>query len=98
MRDRICERVANAIMSRSIKGYDKYGTTMDRNDLSLLEWLQHLQEEVMDAAVYIEKLKQEIHYQESISIHDPWPEWDEDSRISDYPESNLTDEEFNRSQ
>ena len=86
MRDRICERVANAIMSRSIKGYDKYGTTMDRNDLSLLEWLQHLQEEVMDAAVYIEKLKQEIHYQEY------------SHKLTDYPESNLTDEEFNRSQ
>jgi len=33
---------------------------MERNDLTLLEWLQHLQEELMDAAVYVEKLKSEI--------------------------------------
>ena len=39
---------------------------MERNDLSLVEWLQHLQEELMDACVYVEKLKQEIHYTDKI--------------------------------
>jgi hypothetical protein len=33
---------------------------MERDDLSPLQWLQHLQEELMDAAVYVEKLKGEI--------------------------------------
>ncbi len=33
---------------------------MDRNDLSPLEWLQHLQEELMDATLYLEKLKKEL--------------------------------------
>jgi hypothetical protein len=32
----------------------------ERQDLSNLEWLQHLQEELMDASVYIEKLKDEM--------------------------------------
>jgi len=37
---------------------------MERNDLSLEEWLVHLQEEMMDACVYLEKIKQEIQYQQ----------------------------------
>jgi len=35
----------------------KYGTTLNRTDLSEVEWLNHLQEELMDATAYIEKLK-----------------------------------------
>jgi hypothetical protein len=38
----------------------KYGVNTERTDLTTLEWLQHLQEELMDASVYIEKLKHEI--------------------------------------
>lgn len=56
--------VAKQLLLRAKIGEKKYGTTMERNDLSLKEWLQHLQEEILDAAVYIEKLKQEIQYQE----------------------------------
>jgi len=33
---------------------------MERGDLDLLAWLQHLQEELMDAAVYVERLMQEV--------------------------------------
>ncbi len=58
------DNVAAMILGRAKVGEKKYGTTMDRNDLSLLEWLQHLQEELCDAAVYVEKLKQEVNYQE----------------------------------
>ena len=36
----------------------KYGTNLDRTDLSILEWIQHAQEEHMDAILYLEKLKQ----------------------------------------
>lgn len=32
----------------------KYGTTTERTDLALVDWLRHLQEELLDAAVYIE--------------------------------------------
>lgn len=45
---------------RSQAGLDKYGTSLDRNDLNPSEWLQHLQEELMDAVLYIEKLKEMI--------------------------------------
>ena len=33
---------------------------MDRNDLEILEWIDHLQEELMDATLYLEKLKKEL--------------------------------------
>jgi len=42
---------------RSQTGIKKYNTTLERNDLNFLDWLNHLQEELMDATLYIEKLK-----------------------------------------
>jgi hypothetical protein len=41
----------------------KYGTTLDENKATLIEWLTHLQEELMDATLYIEKLKSELNKQ-----------------------------------
>ena len=55
--DIIVEAVVSSFKQRSDVGIRKYNKTMDRNDLSTLEWLQHLQEELMDATLYIEKLK-----------------------------------------
>ena len=46
------------IQARSDKGIAKYGVTMEREDLSITEWLTHLQEERMDAILYVEKLLQ----------------------------------------
>ena len=60
MTDAITEAVVAQLRTRAKKGKEKYGTTMERNDLTLIQWLQHLQEELMDAAVYVEKLKGEI--------------------------------------
>ena len=40
------EKVIAEIRERAKKGEAKYGTTMDRDDLSLLQWLQHLKEEL----------------------------------------------------
>ena len=45
--------------SRAIIGKQKYGTDMDRDDLSMIEWLRHAQEEAMDQSIYLEKLIQE---------------------------------------
>jgi hypothetical protein len=46
---------------RMEKGYKKYGvTTADDKHTDFLGWIQHLQEELMDAIVYIERVKQEI--------------------------------------
>ena len=47
---------------RMEKGYKKYGvTTADDTHTDLVGWLQHLQEELMDAIVYIERTKQELN-------------------------------------
>lgn len=45
---------------RAKKGYDKYGTDMDRTDLSVADWCQHLREELMDGLVYLTRLKKDI--------------------------------------
>ena len=50
------EQVCFKILKRSDEGKKKYGTTMERKDLTKLEWLKHAQEEAMDLAVYLQKL------------------------------------------
>jgi hypothetical protein len=60
IKDTIVEAVISSFKERSEVGVKKYKKTMDRDDLSTLEWLQHFQEELMDATLYIEKLKKTI--------------------------------------
>jgi uncharacterized protein (DUF2252 family) len=55
--DETVRSVLKRFNARSLVGIEKYYTTLDRNDLTRLEWLQHLQDELMDAVLYIEKLK-----------------------------------------
>ena len=57
-KDEIVESVINEFRLRSERGIKKYGTTLQENELSHLEWLKHLQEELMDAVLYLEKVKQ----------------------------------------
>ena len=58
--DRNVKNVITQLRDREEQGMSKYGVNTERKDLSTLEWLQHLQEELMDATVYIEKLKSEM--------------------------------------
>jgi len=58
--DKNVEHVVSQLREREQQGLRKYGVNTERTDLSALEWLQHLQEELMDGAVYIEKLKKEL--------------------------------------
>ncbi len=55
--DSVVEAVVSKMRSRSTVGIKKYNTTMDRNDLSVEDWMTHLQEELMDAVIYLQKLK-----------------------------------------
>lgn len=59
-KDSIVESVINQFKQRSEVGIKKYNTTLDRNDIDLLGWLQHLSEELCDAILYLERLKKEI--------------------------------------
>jgi hypothetical protein len=57
MKDNIVESVIDKYKERSEAGIEKYGTTLERNLLTFDEWMTHLQEELMDATLYIEKIK-----------------------------------------
>ena len=52
--------VCAKIKLRAALGKKKYGTTMERDDLTPLDWLKHAQEGAIDLAVYLEKLIQEL--------------------------------------
>jgi cellobiose-specific phosphotransferase system component IIA len=55
--DSIVKSVLNKFVQRSIMGKKKYGTDLDRNDLHVTHWITHAQDELMDAILYLEKLK-----------------------------------------
>jgi len=55
--DSIVDSVVDKFINRASFGKKKYNTDLDREDVTLSEWLTHLQEELMDAVNYIEKIK-----------------------------------------
>ena len=61
--DENVENVVSQLRAREERGLSTYGVNTERTDLSTIEWLQHLQEELMDGAVYIEKLKKELSHE-----------------------------------
>lgn len=63
LKDSIVESVVRKFQERSAVGIKKYGVTLDRTDLGLFDWIQHAQEELMDAILYLEKLKQQQQQQ-----------------------------------
>lgn len=58
--DSVVYSIIQQFKERSRIGMMKYGTNLDRTDLDVLDWIQHAQEEHMDAILYLEKLKQEV--------------------------------------
>lgn len=62
---RIEDNVCKKIQERAEVGFDKYGETMEREDFSTLDWLSYLQEELMDAVVYIERLMEDLVIEET---------------------------------
>jgi hypothetical protein len=58
--DKNVENVITQLRTREQQGMIKYGVNTERTDLTTIEWLQHLQEELMDASVYIERLKNDL--------------------------------------
>ena len=55
MKDKIVEDLKREFDIRSCVGIDKYKTTLQDNKHD--DFLQHLKEELMDAALYIQKLQ-----------------------------------------
>ena len=58
--DSVVTSVIDQFTQRSLVGQKKYGTDLDRKDLTTLEWIEHAKQELMDGILYLEKLKQEL--------------------------------------
>jgi hypothetical protein len=59
-RDPVVQSVVNKFVDRSDVGFAKYGKTMRDDKSDVFVWLNHLQEELMDATLYLQRLKEEI--------------------------------------
>ncbi len=57
-RDPVVHRVVQKFVSRSDIGFAKYGVTLEQDPSRMFEWLNHLQEELMDAVLYLQKAKE----------------------------------------
>lgn len=58
--DSVVSGVITKYVMRAEVGMKKYGTNLDRKDLQVSDWIKHVQEELMDAVLYLEKLSQDI--------------------------------------
>lgn len=58
--DSVVKSIIDKFKQRSETGIKKYGTTLDRNDLNLDQWLNHLEEELMDAILYCHRIRKEL--------------------------------------
>lgn len=56
--DSVVQAVIERFVDRAKFGKEKYGTDLDRNDLSMEDWIQHAQDELHDGILYLEKIKQ----------------------------------------
>lgn len=74
-------RVCQDIADRQTKGVKKYGTTVGQNPLNLAQWLQHMYEELLDAAVYAKRAMERLQeVQEVLGVQEgqktaPKPEY-----------------------
>jgi hypothetical protein len=59
-KDSVVYRIAALLKTRSETGIRKYGTTLDRTDLSVKQWIDHAIEESLDHALYLQKLKDSL--------------------------------------
>ena len=87
-RDPIIKSVVEKFIKRSDVGYKKYGVTLQNDEGNALVWLDHLQEELMDAVNYIEKLKSVLQndYEDAVvrmSKQRDWKESDDGYMLDD---------------
>jgi hypothetical protein len=53
---KILYTIIDDLLAREDKGIKEYGKTMDRTDLTELDWLQNAYEEALDLSIYLKKL------------------------------------------
>lgn len=54
------ERLVDQLRARHHVGLRKYGVTVDRDDLTPIEWVQHLREELLDGLAYLQRVEDRI--------------------------------------
>jgi hypothetical protein len=54
------DKIIAQIKQRREAGLAKYGTSMRRTDLSVHDWLQHAKEEMLDGAIYLQKIQDQL--------------------------------------
>ena len=59
-KDTVVYRIASLLRSRSETGIRKYGTTLDRTDLEVKQWIDHAIEECLDQALYLQRIKDSL--------------------------------------
>jgi hypothetical protein len=69
MKDSIVEEVRQDLLDRSEVGIKKYNTTLDREDLDLVDWMEHTRQELLDGALYLTRAKKDVE-----EINDSWDE------------------------
>jgi len=75
-RDPVVERVVDKFVSRSDVGYAKYGQTLDSERKTgvkdLAAYLNDVQEELMDAILYIQSAKESLENKSQPSVGLPY--------------------------
>lgn len=64
--DPLVQKVIDRMAARSESGIKKFGNTMDKADKSLHEWILDTQEELADAIIYLEKVKEQLRKKEDL--------------------------------
>lgn len=59
-KDSVVYRIATLLKNRSETGIRKYGTTLDRTDLEIKQWIDHAIEEALDHALYLQRIKDSL--------------------------------------
>ncbi len=59
-KDSVVYRIAQLLKNRSETGIRKYGTTLDRTDLEVKQWIDHAIEEALDHALYLQRIKDSL--------------------------------------
>jgi hypothetical protein len=74
VKDQVVLSVMAKYAERSATGLRKYGVTLDREDLTIFDWINHAQEEAMDFTLYLERIRKEISLEKVKSFSEGYRE------------------------
>lgn len=74
---KVTNELCQLLRERDAKGRAKYGTTLDRTDLTPQQWIRHAVEELLDAAGYLTALSRTLDAeaeQRAMAVDEAWIE------------------------